>query len=144
MGRKRSNFHRSTAAHSLALQHLHIRHRFPGFSYQWASGEGIWRGELQPREMSAVYMLEIRYRLGKVPLVRVLSPPLARKPPHVYSDGTLCLYWPKEWGWRGTYLIAETILPWAALWLYYYELWLDTGKWLGPSSHDQISAQTTK
>jgi hypothetical protein len=32
-------------------------------------------------------------------------------------------------------LIATTILPWTALWLYYYELWLDTGKWLGPSSH---------
>lgn len=32
-------------------------------------------------------------------------------------------------------LIAKTILPWTALWLYYYELWLDTGKWLGPSSH---------
>jgi hypothetical protein len=32
-------------------------------------------------------------------------------------------------------LIATTLIPWTALWLYYYELWLDTGKWLGPSSH---------
>ena len=34
-------------------------------------------------------------------------------------------------------MIADTILPWAALWLVFYELWCDTGRWLGPSSHDQ-------
>lgn len=144
MGRKQSKFHRSATPHSLELQRLHVQYRFPGFSYQRISGEAIWRGKLQPRELSAVYELEVRYRLGKNPQVRVLSPPLVQKPPHVYPDGTLCLYWPKEWVWRGTCFIAETILPWAALWLYYYELWLDTGRWLGPSSHDQSSAQTTK
>jgi len=53
----------------------------------------------------------------------------------VYADETLCLFWPDEWIWRGHELVAETIIPWTALWLYYYELWLDTGEWLGPSSH---------
>jgi hypothetical protein len=144
MARKRNKFHRPTPAISLALQQMHIQHRFPGFSFAWVAGEGIWRGKLQPRDMSAVYELEIRYRLGNVPQVRVLSPALAPNAPHLYREGTLCLYWPREWVWRGNCLIAETILPWAALWLYYYELWLDTGKWLGPSSHDQSSAQTTK
>ena len=33
-------------------------------------------------------------------------------------------------------LIANTIIPWTGSWLFFYELWLDTGKWLGPSSHD--------
>ncbi len=56
--------------------------------------------------------------------------------PHLYADGSLCLYWPKEWRWSRKAIIAETILPWAANWLLYYELWLDTGEWLGPSSHD--------
>jgi hypothetical protein len=144
MGRKRSNFHKPAKAHGLALQQLHIQHRFPDFSYQWISGEGIWRGKLQPHELSAVYELEIRYRLGKIPQIRVLSPALESNAPHLYREGTLCLYWPKEWTWRGDCLIAETILPWAALWLYYYELWLDTGKWLAPSSHDRSPAPKTK
>lgn len=95
-------------------------------------------GELQPRITSPVYSVEIRYKYREFPKVRVVSPDLTDNPPHCYGDGTLCLYWPKEWRWDPSHLIADTILPWAALWLFYYELWLDTGKWLGPSSHDEI------
>jgi len=28
-------------------------------------------------------------------------------------------------------IIAITILPWASLWLLYYEIWLLTGEWCG-------------
>ena len=28
-------------------------------------------------------------------------------------------------------LISDTIIPWVADWLLYYELWLATGEWLG-------------
>jgi hypothetical protein len=68
--------------------------------------------------------------------VRVIRPQVQPDAPHRYPDGSLCLYWFKDWRWGPKSLIHETILPWAALWLFYYELWLDTGKWLGPSSHD--------
>ena len=66
-----------------------------------------------------------------------------------YPDGSLCLYWPHEWWWRSDCIIAETIIPWTASWLYFYELWLDTGEWLGPSSHsapkrEQPNANTTE
>ncbi len=67
--------------------------------------------------------------------MRVVRPQLVKGAPHLYADGSLCLYWPKEWQWAAHEAIAETLLPWAALWLYYYELWLDAGEWLGPSSH---------
>ena len=30
---------------------------------------------------------------------------------------------------------AETIVPWACLWLYYYEVWHATGEWLGGGLH---------
>jgi hypothetical protein len=26
---------------------------------------------------------------------------------------------------------------WTALWLEYFEIWQETGEWLGPNSHDQ-------
>lgn len=119
-----------------AVQHLHIRHRFPSFSGRRDGGAYCWRGDLQPRLSSPVYRVEIRCRDRGAPNVRVLSPPLPDNAPHRYPDGTLCLYWPKEWCWTNDKIIAKTVLPWAALWLYYYELWLDTGEWLGSSSHD--------
>lgn len=129
-------------AADVGLQDWHIRHRFPTFVHRRrASAEGKrvgaaeWQGTLQPRECSPVYTVCVRYRPGRPPTVRVLRPVLARKAPHVYDDGTLCLYWPKEWRWRSSELLAGTIIPWTALWLYYYELWLDTGDWLGSSSH---------
>lgn len=125
-----------TPALGLAVQDLNLRRRFPGFGVRRAHGAYLWRGGLQPRPCSPIYRVEVRYRDDGVPSVRVLSPKLAPNAPHLYRGGTLCLYWPKEWRWHGDQLIADTILPWAASWLYYYELWLDTGEWLGPSSHD--------
>lgn len=85
---------------------------------------------------SPVYGIEILCEQTQAPAVRVLSPPLEERSPHIYPDGSLCLYWPKEWKWSPKELLALTILPWTASWLYFYELWLDTGAWLGTSSHD--------
>ena len=121
---------------SLAIQNAHVQHRFSNFVCQLRNGKARWRGTLQPRLASPSYHIEIRYWLMDIPRVRVLAPPIASHAPHLYKDGSLCLYWPAEWRWHQHTLIAETIIPWTAAWLYYYELWLDTGKWLGPSSHD--------
>lgn len=139
MGRKRADFPTARGrAINVAMQHLHIARRFPGFMRVGLRGATEWRGSFQPRETSPVYTVAVRisHGVGAVPQVRVRSPALMRNAPHLYSDGTLCLYWPQEWRWRYDTLLAETILPWTALWLYYYELWLDCGEWLGPSSHD--------
>jgi hypothetical protein len=122
---------------SLAVQAWHIKHRFPNFTYRWKWGEGQWQGTLQPREVSPVYRVQIRYRPRGVPRVSVVSPQLSPKAQHLYQGGFLCLYWSEEWAWHEEALIAETIIPWAALWLLNYELLLDAGEWLGPSSHQQ-------
>jgi len=67
-----------------------------------------------------------------------VSPALPANAPHRYSDGRLCLYWPKEWRWSDSESIAATIMVWTALWLEYYEVWEAVGAWLGPSSHGVI------
>lgn len=121
---------------SLALQDAHIRQCFPAFSRHISRGHAVWRGALQPRRNSPAYHVRVSYKLKKVPKVQILSPSLVTGTGHLYPDGSLCLYWPKEWQWRADQLIAETIIPWSASWLFFYELWLDTGEWLGPSSHD--------
>lgn len=117
------------------MQDRHIRSMFPAFRGTIGRGNAVWRGTLQPQSSSPVYDIEIRYKDKRVPKVFVVTPTLAENAPHLYRDRDLCLYWPKEWRWGARQLIADTILPWSALWLFYYELWLDTGKWLGPSSH---------
>ena len=123
----------------MAIQDGHIRALFPQFNRcRRGGGRAIWRGTLQPQKSSPLYQIEIQYRHKKVPKVRVLSPKLAPNAPHLYKDGSLCLYWPKEWQWNANELIAKTILPWTASWLFFYELWLDCGIWFGPSSHDEL------
>src|SRR5690349_17368858 len=100
---------RSRPPITTAVQNLHVHRRFPGFDYCWKKGEGVRRGALQPRITSPVYRIEVRYRPGGIPSVRVLWPRLAKRAPHLYREGTLCLYWPKEWKWRADILLAETI-----------------------------------
>lgn len=135
MGKSRDRSFRSASPMTLALQQMLISHSYPTFVFRSRNGVGVWRGTLQPRPVSPVYRVELRYKLGEVPRVMVLAPPIAAGAPHRYPDGSLCLYWPKEWHWHRESIIARTILPWASVWLLYYELWLDTGEWLGPSSH---------
>ena len=73
------------------------------------------------------------------PRVFVVSPTLlelrGNPIPHRYSDGSLCLWQPAYREWRPTYWIAETIIGWAALWLFFYELWHACGEWLGGGEH---------
>jgi hypothetical protein len=139
MAKGNFGFHKSARILNLSVQGLHIQNRFPNFACRIQNGLGIWRGYLQPRLASPNYLIEVQYQLNEIPKVWVLSPSLHPDAVHLYADKTLCLYWPKEWDWKGDQIIAETILPWTGSWLYYYELWLDTGKWLGPSSHDYRS-----
>lgn len=91
------------------------------------------------------YTLEIQYRLGSQPDVRVLDPVLVRLPenvegelPHVFppaEDPTLCLFDPQADEWDASMAIAQTIAPWAFDWIACYELWLMTGRWTGGGRH---------
>lgn len=119
---------------SVAMQNLYMQRRFPQFKFCWENGIGIWRGTLQPTPVSPVYHILIKYNIGLVPRVWVLSPELKATAPHRYQDGYLCLYWDKEWAWFPDQDITKTIVPWVALWLYYYEIWLDTNEWLAEAA----------
>ena len=112
------------------IQILHLKQRFPQFKYK---GKGVWFGTLQPMPHSQIYKIKIVDKVGAFPRVYVKEPKLAKGAPHLYSDGSLCLFYPKDFSWNKKSLIAETIVPWTALWLYYYELWLKTGIWYGNS-----------
>ena len=118
---------------TLAVQALRIRQLFPDFKYSWISGTGVWTGNLQPSSSSPRYFVQIMYKYLDRPTVRVLRPQICEDAPHIYGDGSLCLYY-RDGSWTRSRMIAETILPWAAEWLYFYEYWQATGKWLGPEA----------
>ena len=96
--------------------------------------------------MSKIYRIRMTYRLRKEPEVYVVAPVLRQRSPeesipHVYPGNRLCLFLPGVGEWRPTDSIAETIIPWAATWLYFYEVWLATGQWHGEGEHFKTRAR---
>ncbi|MEZ5962170.1 MAG: hypothetical protein R3C30_17355, partial [Hyphomonadaceae bacterium] len=61
------------------------------------------------------------------------------------KDSALCLFDPDGKGWKPTMWIADTTVPWASRWLYYYELWHFDGVWrgggVGPATIAEIRAR---
>lgn len=113
---------------------------YPCFLRRWERGQATWTGTITPLNGCESYLVRIGYRLQKAPRVVVLSPPLTNRGdgeriPHRFSDGSLCLYFPRYGEWTPNDFIADTMLPWASLWLYYYEVWGATGVWHGGGLH---------
>ena len=78
--------------------------------------------------------MKIVYRPEREPQVFVLSPQIeAHQDIHLYSNGSLCLYYPVESPWKHTDNLHEKIIPWTSEWLLFYEIYLLEGKWLGKS-----------
>lgn len=119
-------------------QKLLIEKRFPIFHCHLRHGVLECVGTMAPTEHSDSYTIRIRHTEWGIPEVRVVNPVI--KPDskfHMYRDGSLCLYHPKTQPWLSTANLHETIIPWTAEWLVYYELFQTEGKWLGVEApHD--------
>lgn len=111
-----------------------------------------WEIQLQPTELSRVYTIKLKYKVGEFPRVFVTNPfPLEKYPgksllEHVYSTSKqeLCLYMRGTGEWTRQKIIAKTVIPWAAEWLQFYELWLATGEWYGEGMHPQVKDKNRK
>ena len=93
--------------------------------------------------MSKEYILTLKYDRNK-PEVYLINQGIMKSQddnvPHCYKRHyknkeneyvKICLYYPKYKEWTKEMYISDTIIPWAIEWLYYYEHWRLTGKWLG-------------
>lgn len=106
---------------------------FPTFRQVARGNPFIWEGTLRPNG-ATTYRVRIKYLHGRRPVVTVLEPKLVSISPdvlipHTFASGAICLHLIDEW--NGSMWLHETIVPWASLWLYYYEMWHATGEWLG-------------
>lgn len=120
-----------------------MRRDFPGFVPSWSgrswNGSKVtWRGTFSPTPLSPEYGVRVEYELGLPPRVYPVVPLPCRdgvKPPHVYPQGHLCLHQPKYRTWKPTLPVSQTVMPWAALWFYFYEAWMVTGEWGAREEH---------
>lgn len=106
---------------------------FPGGKARLRPALLTWTGQLTPTPLSREYTVRIRYQLGQLPRVMLVQPRLEPAERdllhHLYPNGDLCLHQLDEWG--SSMLLVETIIPWTAEWLAYYELWKRTHQWYG-------------
>ena len=96
-------------------------------------GRLVWTSWLQTTGLSRRYLLRIELGHDGLPHINVLEPllesPKGTAIPHLYREGTLCLYSRGEW--HPGMSLALTIVPWASEWLVNYEIWLATDEWYG-------------
>lgn len=84
------------------------------------------------------YSFELTYRF--TPQVRILSPKIeVSEKIHMYSSGSLCLYYPDDFKWHDGRNLHNTIIPWTAEWVVLYERFLHSGKWEGPEAPHALS-----
>lgn len=98
-----------------------------------------WSGYLCPTPMSRTYHVTLEYKVKKRPRVTLIGENLQGLDkssfPHKFhidqqkKQVDICLHLGHEFG--ENMLIADTIVPWAIEWLYYYEIWLTTDEWCG-------------
>lgn len=127
---------------SIAAQVAGLRSHFPSGKTTWDRFKLNWRGILSPSGFGRNYEVELTYTISASPQVWVRDPNLnelagGRPLPHTYDQQAqrLCLYPPGRKFWRPDRALAVTLIPWACLWLYYFELWLFTDEWSGTGEH---------
>lgn len=141
---KKPSFPSSICAIPVQTQMRMLLKDYPQSKGTLINGKGQWYLTVKPTPKSEEYKLRISFIHGVCPIIEVVKPNnLVRKMEeadfnHIYRDSKhgkqmLCLY--AEGEWTPQKFISKTIVPWAAEWCYFYEVWLDTGKWLGGGYH---------
>jgi hypothetical protein len=111
-------------------------------------GEGVlraaqftWRYSAAPSPLSREYDIRIEFNHSK-PFIFVDGPDLhvlagGRRIPHLYQQNPprLCLYLPRTYEWQPWMRLDQTVVPWATLWLFYFEEWLGSDEWKGGGIH---------
>lgn len=138
MAVRRGSRHLSVAQQAFAIRSLLPDARV---TFKAKTGMDVF-AVIQPTAMSRQYTVRIAYHSRGVPQIYVVAPELKLHPeanvlPHTYPGDKLCLHLPREW--RPDMYIAHTTIPWTSEWLFYYELWLVTGRWNGGGHEPQPS-----
>jgi hypothetical protein len=104
-----------------------------------------WRYSATPFPLGRDYAVRIEFEQGGRPQTFVDDPHLhalagGSRIPHLYQQEPpkLCLYLPRMYEWQSWMRLDQTIVPWTALWLFYFEEWLSSDDWKGGGLHPKI------
>ncbi len=108
----------------------------PDFETRIVGRKLVTRGEIRPTPVNTLFRVRIELEPGQLPKSYVEDPLLrprtpGEKIPHTYPGPRPCLFYPKANEWGSHMRLSETIVPWLAEWLFFYEFWLATGVWNG-------------
>lgn len=130
---------------SLAQQKAALSYAYKDSSCKIKNNQLTWAGVIRPTPLSKEYRTLLVYKIGESPKIWVIGDELEKLEdkdfPHNYHKDIdnkmvrICLYRYSEF--NAQKIIADTIIPWTIEWLYFYELWLATGVWLGGGDHPQ-------
>ena len=111
-----------------------MKAKYPHFKCKKnADDDIVFTGELLIKTELPIYTISIHYRGSLRPIVKIIAPQLVTNPPHYYKDTeSICLFHPDNYKWKKENLVATDIMSWTIAWIYFYEYWLQTGKWAGP------------
>ena len=95
----------------------------------------------------------IEFVRNELPKALVLDPVLRRRDPetpipHIYGDASApggvrpCLWLPQKSELTRADVAHCKIVPWLAEWLFFYEMWHITGKWMGGGEHPHPKVHT--
>lgn len=126
---------RGIRKHLLILLEKQLLNRhFPFLRFKIEFGKLLCYGFFQPTPYSPVYHYRLEWEPGTAPKVFPVNPQIAYDDDiHMYAEGCLCLYYPKEFVYDvDKSHLHETIIPWTHEWFVFYELYLIKGRWLHP------------
>ena len=89
----------------------------------------VWHGILKSNNGNK-YEIAIQYPNdfpNSAPKAFILKPIMSNVP-HMWQDGSLCLFAPFDRVWDNK-TTAATMVTWVAVWIFAYEIWNNTGKW---------------
>lgn len=132
-----------------------LARHWPSFTAAPGHGVARCRGTLQPLPNGTVYKVCIEFKGNTWPKAWVVTPLLTRREPsvripHTYDDVTVpggcypCLWLPIAHELALEEAVHEKIVPWLAEWLFHYEMWRVTGKWLGGGEHPGSAKRATR
>ena len=132
---------------SLVKQGISLILAYPKSKIYFDKNRFTWLALIKPTPLSNEYNVVIKYSLKGSPEVWVKGDNLEKIDaidfPHIYETDKernmvkICLYLPGL-DWNKSKYISNTIVPWTVEWLYFYEVWLATGKWCGGGIHPRL------
>ena len=124
---------------NLAEQEAAFKSLYPDFKVHNNLSSLRVEGWVKPTARSITYWFILKYIVNRRPTIIITEPILElnekqKTLPHIFKGDSLCLYYSNK-EFNGSKLLANTVIPWITLWVYYYEIWCVDGEWLGGGIH---------